>query len=180
MSDGIFCVLLPTDMKKLVFLSAVALLMLTACGHKTTGGENADTLSVDTVVTDSVATNLDSLKHTQEYILQRIDTIYKYKDNSRFCSQRYLTLDAEASQLSDELDELYIDSDHWIVGQDIDPQWHYRVEKIVAVSDSIALLSWWFTTSATRKWCSTCCMSEATGMWMISITSIKRMALLVR
>ena len=84
--------------------------MLTACGHKTTGGENADTLSVDTVVTDSVATNLDSLKHTQEYILQ----------------------------LSDELDELYIDSDHWIVGQDIDPQWHYRVEKIVAVSDSIA------------------------------------------
>lgn len=138
MSDGIFCVLLPTDMKKLVFLSAVALLMLTACGHKTTGGENADTLSVDTVVTDSVATNLDSLKHTQEYILQRIDTIYKYKDNSRFCSQRYLTLDAEASQLSDELDELYIDSDHWIVGQDIDPQWHYRVEKIVAVSDSIA------------------------------------------
>ncbi len=138
MSDGIFCVLLPTDMKQLVFFTAIVLLMFTACGNKTTGMENADTLSVDTVVADSVAANLDSLKHTQEYIMQRVDTIYKYKDNRRFCSERYLALDAEASQLSDELDELYIDSDHWIVGQDIDPQWRYLVKKIVVVSDSIA------------------------------------------
>jgi len=113
-------------MKQFVFLCAVTLMMLFACGHKTVG-----VLVVDTY-------NADSLKHTQEYIIQRIDTIYKYKDNSRFCSQRYLALDAEASQLSDELDELYIDSDHWIVGQDIDTQWRYQVKKIIAISDSIA------------------------------------------
>ena len=130
-------------MKKLIFPAIVAVMMLSACGSKTNNvaetAETADSLTTDSAEAKAApGINLDSVKHTKDYIAQRIDTIYKYKDNSRFCSQRYLALDAEASQLSDELDELYIDSDHWIVGQDIDPQWHYRVEKIVAVSDSIA------------------------------------------
>lgn len=123
-------------MKKFVFIFVAALMALfSACGNKTaaTQGGDADA-NTDTVV------SYDSLKHTLEYIRQRIDTIYKYKDNSRFCSQRYLALDAEASQLSDELDEIYIDSDHWIVGQDIDPQWRYLVKKIVVVNDSIATI----------------------------------------
>ena len=125
-------------MKKLLFFTVVVVAIFSACGNKNTGKQDADTSLADSVCADTIATNLDSLKHTKEYLIQRIDTIYKYKDNSRFCSERYLALDAEASKLSDELDELYIDSDHWIAGQDIAEDWSYQVKKIVAMSDSIA------------------------------------------
>lgn len=125
-------------MKKLLFFTVVVVAIFSACGNKNTGMQDADTALADSAAADTIATNLDSLKHTKEYIIQRIDTIYKYRSNSRFCSERYLALDAEANKLSDELDELYIDSDHWIAGQDIDPKWSYQVKKIVAMNDSIA------------------------------------------
>ena len=55
-----------------IFAVAVITLALTACGNKTQGGGDNDSLQ-----TDSLQAN-DATKHTEEYIRQRIDTIYKY------------------------------------------------------------------------------------------------------
>lgn len=127
-------------MKKIINIFVVAIVvMMVACGKKTQAVyEETDAVVAESVTRGDTLLNTDSLRHTAEYIAQRIDTIYKYKSNRRFCSRRYLELDAEASKLSEEMGYIYIDSDHWIVGQDTDPNWRYYLKSILSMNDSIA------------------------------------------
>lgn len=125
-------------MKKFLSIAAiVAFIVAMSCQ----GCKSKSTDTNDSVKVDSVDTSIsDSTKHTVEYIKQRIDTIYKYKDDKRFCSSRYLEIDAKAAKLSKELDCIYIDSDHWICGQDIDPKWNYRIKEVKNITDSTAVV----------------------------------------
>ena len=130
-------------MKKLIFPAIVAVMMLSACGSKTNNfaetAETADSLTTDSAEAKAAPDiNLDSVKHTKDYIAQRIDTIYKYKNDGLYCSERYCALQSEVIKLSDERDEIYFDGDHWINGQDIDPKWSYKVKKIELEGDSVA------------------------------------------
>lgn len=109
----------------------------TACGNKTKNNE--------VVVADSVATTgVD--KHSESYIRQRIDTIYSHVDlrlgnlDSAFCTQRYCALQEKAMQLSEETGFIFLDYDHWIMGQDVSPEWTYDTEKIDNITDSTAVV----------------------------------------
>lgn len=128
-------------MHKKISLAFLALMMLVACGDKTNNtGVDADSLTTDSAtIQPAIATvNLDSVRHTKEYITQRIDTIYKYRDDSICCSNRYNDLTNQACKIAEELEDMFIDSDHWVVGQDIDPKWSYKIRNIKIESDSIA------------------------------------------
>lgn len=50
----------------------------------------------------------------------------------------YNELTNQACKIAEELEDMFIDSDHWVVGQDIDPKWSYKVRNIKIESDSIA------------------------------------------
>ena len=128
-------------MQKKISLAFLAIMILVACGDKT----NKTTVDTDSLTTDSavilpvIATiNLDSAKHMKEYITQRIDTIYKYRDDAKCCSKRFNDLTNKACKIADELDDIFIDCDHWVMGQDIDPKWSYKIRNIKVESDSIA------------------------------------------
>ena len=126
-------------MQKKISLAFLAIMMLVACGDKTSKNVgDADSLphSPNTSIQESAEG--EAVKHTKEYITQRIDTIYKYKDDAVCCSNRYNELTNQACKIADELEDLYIDCDHWVVGQDIDPNWSYKVSNINIESDSIA------------------------------------------
>ena len=135
-------------------LSMVAACLVVACGNKT-----AKTVSV----TDSPA--VDSLhdeavdKHSEAYIRQRIDTIYKFvgkitydaegnRDynyspfnlDSAYCSERYYALMQEALEICDETGDILYDYDYWVCGQDISDDWSYKVAKVYHVTDSTALV----------------------------------------
>lgn len=128
-------------MQKKISLAFLALMMLVACGDKTNNtGVDADSLTTDSAtIQPAIATvNLDSVRHTQEYITQRIDTIYKYRDDAICCSNRYNELTNQACKIADEIEDLFIDSDHWVAGQDIAPDWSYKIRNINIESDSIA------------------------------------------
>ena len=128
-------------MHKKISLAFLALMMLVACGDKTNNtGVDADSLTTDSAtIQPAIATvNLDSVRHTKEYITQRIDTIYKYRDDAVCCSNRYNELTNQACKIADEIEDLFIDSDHWVAGQDIDPKWSYKIRNIKIESDSIA------------------------------------------
>ena len=115
--------------------------MLVACGEKTNKtGVDADSLITESAtIKPAIATvNLDSVRHTKEYITQRIDTIYKYRDDAVCCSNRYNELTNQACKIADEIEDLFFDSDHWVAGQDIDPKWSYKIRNIKIESDSIA------------------------------------------
>lgn len=128
-------------MQKKISLAFLAIMMLVACGDKTSKtGVDADSLITESAtIKPAIATvNLDSVRHTKEYITQRIDTIYKYKDDAVCCSNRYNELTNQACKIADEIEDLFIDSDHWVAGQDIDPKWSYKIRNINIESDSIA------------------------------------------
>ena len=128
-------------MQKKISLAFLAIMMLVACGDKTSNtGVDADSLTTDSAtIQPAIATvNLDSVRHTKEYITQRIDTIYKYRDDAVCCSNRYNELTNQACKIADEIEDLFIDSDHWVAGQDIDPKWSYKIRNIKIESDSIA------------------------------------------
>ena len=98
-------------MKNLIFSAFVAAMMLSACGSKTGNvaetAETVDSLTTDSADVKTVANaNIDSVKHTKDYINQRIDTIYKYKNDGQYCSESYRALEAEAVKLSEERDEI--------------------------------------------------------------------------
>lgn len=125
-------------MQKKISLAFLALMMLVACGDKTSkniGDADSLPLSPNTSIHESAEG--ETIKHTKEYITQRIDTIYKYRDDAVCCSNRYNELTNQACKIADELEDLYIDCDHWVVGQDIDPKWSYKVSNINIESDSI-------------------------------------------
>ena len=99
-------------------------------------------------------------KHSEAYIRQRIDTIYKtvgkttfdsegneiyylhnlFNRDSAYCSQRYYDLMREASQLCDEMGDILYDWDYWVCGQDFSDDWSYRVDRVYEVTDSSALV----------------------------------------
>ena len=113
-----------------LFLTSI---LLIGCG----GGSKDSANATDTTNTVADAQQ-DSIRHTKEYIAQRIDTIYKYKDDSRFCSEKYLSLDAQASKLSHEMGYVYRDYEHWVMGQDIDPKWSYKIKEIRDIKEAEA------------------------------------------
>lgn len=88
-------------------------------------------------------------KHSEAYIRQRIDTIYKGVGNSTYdpiyrdrayCSQRYYALMEEATQLCNETGEILYDFDHWVCGQDWSDDWSCKVAKVYEITDSTALV----------------------------------------
>ena len=141
-------------MKKILFFILAAVLMLN-CGNKTGKAiSDTDSLTVDSIVAD---TGIN--KHSEAYIRQRIDTIYKtvgksvhdsqgnevsyiknpFNRDSAYCSQRYYALMLEAVQYSNEMGFVLYDFDHWVCGQDIDDDWSCKVVKVYVLSDSTAL-----------------------------------------
>lgn len=149
------------------------LLVLTACGGK------KEQKSEDNGVN----------KHTEEYILQRIDTIYKtvgkatvdaegnrvdyiasdFNRDSAYCSQRYYALMQQALEVCEKTGEVLYDYDHWVCGQDFSEDWSYKVKKIYQSriprhsSTSLSIIS------MTRKRPSPFVLSVMTGILMISV-----------
>ena len=142
------------DIKKILFLILATALMMN-CGNKTGKAVN----DTDSLSTDSVAdAGID--KHSEAYIRQRIDTIYKgvgkshydsegeeadyihtpFNRDSAYCSQRYYALMKEATQLCDETGEILYDFDHWVCGQDWSDDWSYKVAKVYEITDTTALV----------------------------------------
>ena len=141
-------------MKKLIFLAFAAVFMVN-CGSKT-----------DKVVSDTDSLTVDSVadagidKHSEAYIRQRIDTIYKsvgksvydskgnevsyiknpFNRDSAYCSQRYYALMCEAVQLCNETGDILYDFDHWVCGQDWSDDWSCKVAKVYEITDSTALV----------------------------------------
>ena len=136
--------------------------MIVVCAMALTTGcsQKGQTAPADS--NDSTATTADSSvdKHTEAYIRQRIDTIYKYvgkiaydKDGMRtdynpyninfekeYCSQRYYDLMEQASEICEETGDILYDYDYWVCGQDVADDWSYKVAKVYAVTDSTALV----------------------------------------
>jgi len=120
------------------------LLILAACGGK--NQQQSESGSVN--------------KQTEEYIRQRIDTIYKtvgksvvdaegnrvdyisnnFNRDSAYCSQRYYALMQQALKVCEKMDEVLYDYDHWVCGQDFSEDWSYQVKKVYQVTDSTALV----------------------------------------
>lgn len=116
---------------------------------------DTDTLTTETIIADA---GID--KHSEDYIRQRIDTIYKgvgkstydnegnevsyirnpFNRDSAYCSQRYYALMKEATQLCNEVGEILYDADPWICGQDWSDDWSCKVAKVYEVTDSTALV----------------------------------------
>ena len=141
-------------MKKLFYLLFTIVLMI-GCGSKTGKAiSDKDLQAVDS----TVDTGID--KHSEAYIRQRIDTIYKtvgkttydsegnevsyirnpFNRDSAYCSQRYYALMKEALQLCDEMEEILYDYDNWVCGQDYSDDWSCKVTKVYELTDSTALV----------------------------------------
>ena len=124
--------------KRLQFLLSIAAMTMlafcmVACGNKTgEASANSDSLSVSTTQAPG-----DQL-HSAEFITLRIDTIYRLRNNEKCCSQRYMELYNKAQKISEEDGTLFIDSDHWIAGQDMDEEWSYELMSINNITDSTA------------------------------------------
>ena len=140
-------------MKKSIFWTVTACIMI-ACGSKT-GKAVSDT---DSLAVDSINGSVVD-KHSEAYIRQRIDTIYKFvgkitydaegnRDynyspfnlDSAYCSERYYALMQQASAICDETGDILYDYDYWVRGQDISDDWSYKVAKVYHVTDSTALV----------------------------------------
>ena len=132
----------------------VAACLVVACGNKTAKAVSVtDSPAVDSLHDEAVD------KHSEAYIRQRIDTIYKFvgkitydaegnRDynyspfnlDSAYCSGRYYALMQEASEICDETGDILYDYDYWVCGQDISDDWSYKVAKVYQVTDSTALV----------------------------------------
>ena len=142
-------------MKKVLFFILAATLMLN-CGNKTGNSvSNTDSLAVDSTVSDA---GID--KHSEAYIRQRIDTIYKgvgkstydsegreidyihspFNRDSAYCSERYYALMKEALEICSETGDILYDYDYWVRGQDFSDDWSCRVAKVYEITDSTALV----------------------------------------
>ena len=142
-------------MKKVLFFILAATLMLN-CGNKTGKTvSDTDSLAVDSTVADA---GID--KHSEAYIRQRIDTIYKgvgkstydsegreidyihspFNRDSAYCSERYYALKKEALEICSETGEILYDYDYWVCGQDFSDDWSCRVAKVYEITDSTALV----------------------------------------
>ena len=142
-------------MKKILFLFLAATLMLN-CGSKT-GKSVSDT---DSVAVDSMVADAGIDKHSEAYIRQRIDTIYKgvgkstydsegrkieyehipFNRDSAYCSERYYALKKEALEICNETGDILYDYDYWVCGQDFSDDWSCKVAKVYEITDSTALV----------------------------------------
>lgn len=141
-------------MKKTIFC-AIAACLLIACGNRT-GKAVSDT---DSLTVDSINGSVIN-KHSEAYIRQRIDTIYKFVGkittdadgnrnynyspfnyDSAYCSERYYTLMQQALEICEETGDILYDYDYWVRGQDISDDWSYKVTKVYNVTDSTALVN---------------------------------------
>ena len=141
-------------MKKILFFILAPALMLN-CGNKTGKAVNdTDSLSTDFVADAGID------KHSEAYIRQRIDTIYKtvgksvydnqgnevsyfknpFNRDSAYCSERYYALMKEATQLCNETGDILYDYDYWVCGQDYSDDWSCKVAKVYEITDSTALV----------------------------------------
>ena len=132
-----------------------AIVLMLGCSSRTgKAASDTDSLTVDTVAD----TGLD--KHSEAYIRQRIDTIYKtvgkttydsegnevdyihnpFNRDSAYCSQRYYALKKEALQYSNEMGFPLYDYDYWVCGQDYSDDWSCKVATVYEVTDSTALV----------------------------------------
>ena len=141
-------------MKKSIFWTVTACLLI-ACGS-ITGKTVSDTGSW---AVESVSGSVID-KHSEAYIRQLIDTIYKYvgkpiydaegnltdyihshfNRDSAYCSERYYALMQQALDICDETGDVLYDYDHWVCGQDFSDDWSYKVAKVYHVTDSMALV----------------------------------------
>ena len=142
-------------MKKILFLFLATALMLN-CGNKTGKAvSDTDSLAVDSMVADA---GID--KHSEAYIRQRIDTIYKgvgkstydnegreidyihipFNRDSAYCSERYYALKKEALEICNETGDILYDYDYWVCGQDFSEDWSFKVAKVYEITDSTALV----------------------------------------
>ena len=116
---------------------------------------DTDSLAVDSTVADA---GID--KHSEAYIRQRIDTIYKgvgkstydsegreidyihspFNRDSAYCSERYYALMKEALEICSETGEILYDYDYWVRGQDFSDNWSCKVTKVYEITDSTALV----------------------------------------
>lgn len=122
-------------LQSLLFSTAMMMLafVMAACGNKTNDSStNGDSLSVSTAQAPG-----DAL-HSAEFITLRIDTIYRLRNNERCCSERYMALFNKARQISEEDGTLFIESDHWIAGQDMDEEFSYELMSVNNITDSTA------------------------------------------
>ena len=126
------------NMKKQIFLLFTVVLML-SCSNTGSPRQTESALTVES--------GLD--KHSEAYIRQRIDTIYKgvgistdnpFNRDSVFCSQRYYALMQEALIFSNEMGDILYDYDYWVCGQDISDDWNYKVANVYEITDSTALV----------------------------------------
>ena len=148
-------------MKKNVFilmmpiLWAMATCVIVSCSNKT-GKAVSDT---DSLAVDSISGSVVN-KHSEAYIRQRIDTIYKYvgkpiydsegnmvdyihshfNRDSAYCSERYYALMQQALDICHETGDVLYDYDHWVCGQDVSDDWGYKVTRVYHVTDSTALV----------------------------------------
>ena len=131
----------------------LALVGLAGCNKsaKQASGDVTDSLQVSGVT----AGGSDDGKHTVDYITRRVDSIYanfqggnaidyyRFPDgapnfDSLYCSQRFLSLLAEAKRISEQEGTICLDADHWVVGQDIDEEWDYLLMKVDSITDTTA------------------------------------------
>lgn len=132
-----------------------AIVLMLGCGSRTDkAASETDSLTVDNVA------NAGLDKHSEAYIRQRIDTIYKtvgkstydsaghevdyihnpFNRDSAYCSQRYYALMREALQFSNEMGIILYDYDYWVCGQDYSDDWNYKVANVYEITDSTALV----------------------------------------
>ncbi len=141
-------------MKKLIILLFTVVLMLSFGSKTAKAVGDTDSPTVDSIADASID------KHSEAYIIQRINTIYKgvgkstydsegrevsyfrnpFNRDSAYCSQRYYALMQEALQLCDEADEILYDYDHWVCGQDFSDDWSCKVVEVYELTDSTALV----------------------------------------
>lgn len=145
------------DMKKTLLFIAIA--ALTACGGQKT---QKDCCAIDSVYTNEEVVSesphsTDINKHTEAYILERMDSIYsRYKDknvtigeygreirrdinyDSLFCSSRYNKLFDEAGEICMKNDDILLDYDHWTRSQD-DGDFRVKSIKVENMTDSTAI-----------------------------------------
>lgn len=115
-------------------LGAVLAIGLSACGNKTQGtGTAADSTAIATTISAD-----NDGKHTAEYIALRLTKIYELRNDSLCCSQHYRDLYAQASEKSKNEGTIFMDADHWVMGQDVSEDWSYGLQQVNNITDSSA------------------------------------------
>ena len=125
-------------MKNFIWILS-GLLLLTSCNQTGKAGSDADSLAVDSQLsTVNSQLSTDDGKHNEEYITQRVNEMYKTQDDDKNCSERYMKLYKEATQLSRDGGMTFLDRDHWLQGNDVDEDWSYRVLEVKDIEPATA------------------------------------------